>query len=325
MREDIAPRVARAAAAWREYDRVIKDVDRCAAQNPVDLLEHLREYAIDRCEEHRLKLYKRFGVRASLDGNAMVAHPERLFTTVEGCRTFMDEVFGFVLWGNAWLAIDIAKGAAMDEVQDLSSASSVRIGAFLDVLRSAPCFFGNGMMPENHPYFGEGAAIGDEMATVLAGWIRSKTRLYPGLKEALTVEEGRKPSDRLLHELPGVTIAEWNEAQDVKGLFALRNRVSRVLTKAGTEEKARDGLPTDRASEVVASSEDAAELERFEQHEYLRALATSARLSPRERELFDLLLGGFCSKDVAKKMNITEGTVKTTKSRALDKLTKASA
>jgi len=126
MREDVATRVDQAARAWHEYKAIIKVVKGCAEQNPADASEVLRDHAIDRCEKHALELYERFGVRTSLGGDATIVHPERLFRTVAECRAFMDEVFGFVLWGRAWLAIDSAQGTAIVEGRDPSFSSPPR-------------------------------------------------------------------------------------------------------------------------------------------------------------------------------------------------------
>lgn len=163
----------------------------------------------------------------------------------------------------------------------------------------------------------------------LSGWVGSKTSLQRNrrLKYALDEMSDSQPlssHDRLLRELPATTLIELEDLQrDGERFSQLPRRVARHLEKEGNQSDylLREGKLETSGCSDVANAEPM--LETFLLKEEINAFRTRAHLSAREDQVLELILKGHIDREIACKLGIEEGSIKTLKFRLRQKLKRA--
>ena len=188
------------------------------------------------------------------------------------------------------------------------------------------------------------AAARQRATMELAGWVVANTSLSKNkrLKAALSTGTG-SPFENLLQEASAATFVEWSAGgpEEFKNLV---NRVTQRLEEEGSQAaylEARGKLadtPSATAQahgadehaleefllrEELSTVEDGDDLSQERQTQILELLVNEADLSEQEGRIIRLSLIGYKQRDIAHDLGVTEGTVKTAKHRALNKLKQA--
>jgi Sigma-70, region 4 len=158
---------------------------------------------------------------------------------------------------------------------------------------------------------GEWFFLDQEEVQAVATLLNEHWEWFPSVERAMVARGNEKKDEVLREELPGATLAVWEELQWTENPSTLLNAVSNGFRKGGGE---RDKL--EAKGELVDAEPDQfaranVALDMFMLREELRS-----RLPQRQYQVVDLRLAGFTQAEIATKLDIDEGTVKTHVSRS---------
>ena len=153
----------------------------------------------------------------------------------------------------------------------------------------------------------------------LAGYVKAQIKQYPRLKKALS-------NDRLLDQLPGaVFLALHGRPSEAFPPITGPGSLVNAVTKLIETEASRDHDEIEGTAEIQETL--AEEFERFVLQEEARlelsTLIAKAGLSVRETQVLELKLQDYTEEDIASRLGITDGTVKTLWSRTRRKFKEA--
>lgn len=156
---------------------------------------------------------------------------------------------------------------------------------------------------------GEWFFLDQEEVQAVATLLNEHWEWFPSVERAM-VSHGHK-EEVLREELPGATLAMWEELQWTENPSTLLNAVSNGFRKGGGERDRLEakGQLVDAEPDQFARANVA--LDMFMLREELRS-----RLPQRQYQVVDLRLAGFTQAEIATKLDIDEGTVKTHVSRS---------
>ncbi len=164
-----------------------------------------------------------------------------------------------------------------------------------------------------------------EILGYLAGWVGAQISLGRNQRLAHSLKEvSNSAFARLLQELPATTLIELdNLVREAAQPSELSRRVTRHLEKAGSEAINQKPGKIVQADHVLDEAINKTPLEEFAAKEKLEALRASTKLSAREDQVLELMLKDYLDREIACELGIDEGSVKTTKFRMREKLTRA--
>jgi hypothetical protein len=133
---------------------------------------------------------------------------------------------------------------------------------------------------------------------------------FPSVERAM-VNHGDKKDEVLREELPGATLAMWEELQWTENPSTLLNAVSNGFRKGGSEQARLEEKGQLMDAEPDQFTRATLALDMFMLREELRS-----RLPERQYQVVDLKLAGFTHAEIATKLDISVGSVKTHVSRS---------
>jgi DNA-directed RNA polymerase specialized sigma24 family protein len=166
---------------------------------------------------------------------------------------------------------------------------------------------------------------GEEAIAWFSARVATKTSLQVNrrLKQSLK-EESNSPFSKLIWELPGTVRIELEDlVREGEPPSALARRVAKHLEELGGQSAKlqRKGKLVEGESSDITTNESM--LEEFLAKEELEELRISSGLSERECQVLELMLAQYNGKEIAEKLEISQGSVKTYKRRLCEKLRQA--
>ncbi len=164
-----------------------------------------------------------------------------------------------------------------------------------------------------------------EILGYFAGWVGAQISLGRNQRLAHSLKEvSNSAFARLLQELPATTLIELdNLVREAAQPSELARRVARHLEKGGNQSgylQRRGKLVEDESSDAPMEEPM---LKEFLLKEQVHALRVSAKLSAREDQVLELMLKDYLDREIASRLGVDEGSVKTTKFRMRKKLKQA--
>jgi len=304
---------------WREWEELLDGFSRQVEELDDDGLAAAYQLVgmtvVGKVHELKDRLYQRYGILIEPERGVTVAERVRgMRLTQEGLPAFCEDVTDYIFW--VALQHDMVEAMRASEDRCESQISQFRAGvcavcqAWLDIqikLMGAAMF----EMPLDAQHLAA--------SQLLSGWAASRIRLFGRLRVALG-SSGRSPQAMKLLELPGAVIAAWSKRsgkEPLTGRESTLSEVARELQELGNESE----LAAKIQDEYPQPAEDAAAREEARQE--LDQLRQRAGLSPREAEVFALMMKEASEKEIAAELDVCQGTVKSFKSRLREKLRKA--
>jgi len=158
---------------------------------------------------------------------------------------------------------------------------------------------------------GEWFFLGQEEVQAIATLLNEHWEWFPSVERTMVGRGAENKEEVLREELPGATLAVWEELQWTESPSTLLNAVSNGFRKGGSERDALEakGRLVDAEPDQLARAHAA--LDMFMLREELRT-----RLPQRQYQVVDLRLAGFTQAEIAVRLDISEGSVKTHVSRS---------
>lgn len=158
---------------------------------------------------------------------------------------------------------------------------------------------------------GEWFFLGQEEVQAIATLLNEHWEWFPSVEQAMVGRGAENTEEVFREELPGATLAVWEELQWTENPSTLLNAVSNGFRKSGSERDALEakGRLVDAEPDQLARVHAA--LDMFMLREELRT-----RLPQRQYQVVDLRLAGFTQAEIAARLDISESSVKTHVSRS---------
>ncbi len=253
-----------------------------------------------------------------------IVKPERLPSDVGEAICFTDALTEWVVWDMVWISIrKVVNGSScLDEetFQEMYRVCLLSLVRMFDTSRIRLALgksYADGRIDE--------VVRGEQSITWLSSWVGARISLDRNSRLKYSLQkESSSPFSRLLQELPATTLIETdNLVREGERPTELVNRVTKTLANvgSGTPESGRDKrlANSDLANVNVAEPMQ----EAFLAKEKLEALRVSAKLSAREDQVLELMLEDHLDREIASRLGVDEGSVKTTKFRMRQKLKQA--
>jgi hypothetical protein len=167
--------------------------------------------------------------------------------------------------------------------------------------------------------------VDPEVIAWFSARVAMKTSLQANLRLKHSLEEESKsPFSKLLEELPGTVPIELdNLVREGKPPSALARRVAKHLEELGGQSAKLQRKERLAEGEVSDLPTNEPMLEEFLLKEELEELRISSGLSEREYQVLELMLEQYTEEEIAEKLEISKGSVKTYKLRLREKLKQA--
>ncbi len=317
-------------AVVREHhdeEKRLRLLEQVAKRNPALAATYCVQFAQGEEEFTRNELLRRYGVEVGHFRGPEVTtqkHPERAPKTLRQRWWYVGMHLDHIRWHSCLLGMLFAAEKAHRAGKDYDLAVCA---AFLEAQRQAfdlPAIVDH---REEHP------VIREMLIALLGGRVVARTSLSRNkrLRNALS-SHGDPAFDRFLKELPAAVLLEWDKelesfrsgARSGPSYVAFSKRVIHSIAKEGSETVALEGRNklADKAPTSLTDGGPSG-LDEFAAREELRATMEAAHLAERERQVMELMLPERTVAEIAEALGISEGSVKTLRSRARKKMRKA--
>ncbi len=253
-----------------------------------------------------------------------IVRPERMPSDIGEAICFTDALTEWVVWDMAWVSIhkvaNVSSGLdeeAFQEMHDVCLLGLVRMFGTSRIRLALSNSYAGKRIDE--------VARGEQSITWLASWVGAQISLGRNQRLAHSLKEvSNSAFARLLQELPATTLIELdNLVREAAQPSELARRVARHLEKGGNQSgylQRRGKLVEDESSDAPMEEPM---LKEFLLKEQVHALRVSAKLSAREDQVLELMLKDYLDREIASRLGVDEGSVKTTKFRMRKKLKQA--
>ena len=331
---DLNEQVYQQIKVWRtreaSVEELLKKSDELADVNPLLGVWSLFDLIRSGRRLYRRYLRSRFGYQTGSKGfNSTtvdrLVRPERMYSNDKEFTLF---VFRFAEWAayeGAFIMLmpDLQeKGSYTDQDTYRAWRTKCRrallevYGATIAKMRLSKSYADNRL---------DGSVSREPEIIWFSGWIASQISLQRNQRLAHSLREASNSAfPRLLQELPATTLIELdNLIREAQQPSKLVRRVTRHLEKAGSEainHKPGKIVHSDYLSDETMGKTT---LEEFVAKEKLETLRASTKLSAREDQVLELMLKDLLDREIASKLGIEGGSVKTLKFRIRQKLKRA--
>jgi hypothetical protein len=309
-------------------NKMLEEPDQWASKDPRLSIYYLLERVINHRKLARRYLRSCYGYKVPvLRNNNITAgrflRPERLPRNEK-------EAAWLVIWWSEWAAREVAFHGMCtvlleDERRDKDTYQAVReackqaMGTLNDFKTS---------LLLDGSYAGgrlEDWLVDPEVIAWFSARVAMKTSLRVNLRLKHSLEEESKsPFSKLLEDLPGTVPIELdNLVRRAEPPSALALRVAKHLEKLGGQSANLQRKGKLAEGEVPDLTTNEPLLEEFVAKEELEQLRISSGLSERECQVLELMLEQCTEEEIAEKLKVSKGSVKTFKHRALTKLRQA--